>query len=55
MPDSISSIYVRNDSGANGPAASGDDGASANLGTDFIQRFNTNREIEIFGIERTGL
>ncbi len=50
---SINSIYVRNSSGQMVPIRSVAT-VKRSLGTDFIQRFNTNREIEIFGANAPG-
>lgn len=51
--NSISSIYVRNNTGQMVPLRSVTT-VRRGLGTDFIQRFNTNREIEIFGANAPG-
>lgn len=50
---SIGSIYVRGKSGQMVPLSSVTT-ARPGLGTDFIQRFNTNREIEIMGQNAPG-
>src|SRR5215469_6187406 len=50
---SIGSIYVRNNTGQMVPLRSVTK-STTSLGTDFIQRFNTNREIEIFGQNAPG-
>jgi hydrophobe/amphiphile efflux-1 (HAE1) family protein len=50
---SISSIYARNNSGQMVPLRTLTT-VRRGLGTDFIQRFNTNREIEIFGSNAPG-
>jgi hydrophobe/amphiphile efflux-1 (HAE1) family protein len=50
---SISSIYARNDTGQMVPLRTLTT-VKRGLGTDFIQRFNTNREIEIFGSNAPG-
>jgi multidrug efflux pump subunit AcrB len=50
---SINSIYVRNSRGGMVPLTALTKTKPA-LGTDFIQRFNTNREIEIFGANAPG-
>ncbi len=50
---SINSIYVRNSTGQMVPLRSVAT-VGRGLGTDFIQRFNTNREIEIFGANAAG-
>jgi hydrophobe/amphiphile efflux-1 (HAE1) family protein len=51
--NSISSIYARNSSGEMVPLQSLTT-VRRGIGTDFIQRFNTNREIEIFGSNAPG-
>jgi hydrophobe/amphiphile efflux-1 (HAE1) family protein len=51
--NSISAIYVRNGSGEMVPLSAVST-VHRGLGTDFIQRFNTNREIEIFGANAPG-
>ncbi|MBV9333391.1 MAG: efflux RND transporter permease subunit, partial [Candidatus Eremiobacteraeota bacterium] len=50
---SLASIYVRNDTGQMVPLRSVTT-VRRDLGTDFIQRFNTNREIQIFGSNAPG-
>ncbi len=50
---SIASIYVRSQSGQMVPLSAVTK-VRPGLGTDFIQRFNTNREIEIFGQNAPG-
>jgi len=50
---SISSIYVRSNSGNMVPL-SAITKVKPGVGTDFIQRFNTNREVEIFGSNAPG-
>jgi HAE1 family hydrophobic/amphiphilic exporter-1/multidrug efflux pump len=50
---SISSIYVRSRTGQMVPLTAITK-VRPGLGTDFIQRFNTNREIEIFGLNAPG-
>ncbi len=50
---SLGSIYVRNDTGQMVPLRSVTT-VRRDLGTDFIQRFNTNREIQIFGSNAPG-
>ena len=51
--NSISAIYVRNNTGQMVPLRAVST-VRRGLGTDFIQRFNTNREIEIFGANAPG-
>jgi multidrug efflux pump len=51
--NSISSIYVRNATGQMVPLMALTR-VRRGVGTDFIQRFNTNREIEIFGSNAPG-
>jgi hydrophobe/amphiphile efflux-1 (HAE1) family protein len=51
--DSLNAIYVRNDTGQMVPIRTVAS-VRRSLGTDFIQRFNTNREIEIFGTNAPG-
>ena len=51
--NSISSIYVRNNTGQMVPLRAVTT-VRRGIGTDFIQRFNTNREIEIFGANAPG-
>jgi hydrophobe/amphiphile efflux-1 (HAE1) family protein len=51
--NSIGSIYVRNGSNEMVPMKSVTT-VRPSIGTDFIQRFNTNREIEIFGSNAPG-
>ncbi len=51
--NSISSIYARNSTGEMVPLQSLTT-VRRGIGTDFIQRFNTNREIEIFGSNAPG-
>ncbi|HEY1868797.1 MAG TPA: efflux RND transporter permease subunit, partial [Candidatus Cybelea sp.] len=51
--NSIASIYVRNNTGQMVPLRSVTT-VRRDLGTDFIQRFNTNREIQIFGSNAPG-
>ena len=53
IPGNISAIYVRNGSGQMVPLRSVTK-MRPGIGTDFIQRFNTNREIEIFGANAPG-
>ncbi|HEX3368708.1 MAG TPA: efflux RND transporter permease subunit, partial [Candidatus Cybelea sp.] len=50
---SISSIYARNDTGQMVPLRTLTT-VTRGLGTDFIQRFNTNREVEVFGSNAPG-
>lgn len=50
---SIASIYVRNNTGQMVPLSAMTK-IRPGIGTDFIQRFNTNREIEIFGSNAPG-
>jgi hydrophobe/amphiphile efflux-1 (HAE1) family protein len=52
-PNDISSIYARNATGQMVPLSVLTK-VRPGLGTDFIQRFNTNREIEIFGANAPG-
>ncbi len=52
-PANISQISVRNSSGQMVPLSAVTK-TRPGLGTDFIQRFNTNREIEIFGSNAPG-
>ena len=51
--NSLSSIYVRNNSGEMVPIRALTK-ERRSLGADFIQRFNTNREIQIFGSNAPG-